>query len=176
MVKKLSILIAIVLLCVWSSPGSDNNTDSELQRSRWRPPIKLILPDLVLEKIETKSEPYGSDKVRVTISIWIFNNSNVDSNCCPTEEGKKNWKNANVGMFQVQLEARPYPGGIFSQKWGLGSTELKANERQRHTRVHTVKKGSRWQYRATADFGNWIREKNEDNNQKTQIWPMRIRF
>jgi len=178
MVKKLCILIVIILLCAWSSPGSEDNTDSELQRIRRRPPLRLILPDLVLEKIETKSEPYGSDKVRVTISYWIFNNSTADSMCCPTEEGKKKWEENPVMrlMYRVRLEARPYPGGIFSPLSGTSSTETKANERQKFTVGHTVKKGSRWQYRAIADYGNWIREKNEYNNQKTQYWPARMRY
>jgi len=177
MVKKLSILIAILLLCAWSSPGSENNTDSELQRTRWRPPIKMILPDLVLEKVEIKSEPYGSDKVGVTISYWIFNNSTANSSCCPTEEGKKNWKQKpqNVGLYQTRVEARAYPSGLFS-KIGSTGTETKANERQKYTEFHVVKKGSRWQFRVTADDGNWIREKNENNNQKTKIWPIRLRF
>ncbi|MBW1818319.1 MAG: hypothetical protein JRJ60_14315 [Deltaproteobacteria bacterium] len=177
MEKKLCIFVAIIMLCAWSSPGSENNAGSEQQRIKQRPPIKLILPDLVLEKIETKSEPYGSDKVRITISYWIFNNSTADSRCCPTEEGKKQWKEkpAMNLLYRTRVEARAYSGGIYSELGGTG-TETKANERQKYTATHVVKKGSRWKYRVTADYGNWIREKNENNNQKIQNWPMRIRF
>ncbi|MCJ7681129.1 MAG: hypothetical protein MUP70_10425, partial [Candidatus Aminicenantes bacterium] len=42
--------------------------------------------------------------------------------------------------------------------------------------VHIVNKGTKWQFRVTADYKNLIREKSENNNQKTQNWPLRMIF
>lgn len=175
--KKLCILMAIVAFCTWASPGYKNHFAQETQPVQRKPDIsRVILPDLVLEKIEVTSEPSGNDKVKLTVSYWIFNNSSADSRCCPTEEGTKNWEEnpAMNLLYNTRLEARSYPNGRFLRIGGTG-TETKANERQKYTEVHYVKKGTSWQCRATADFGNWIREKSEDNNQKTKVWPLRMK-
>lgn len=177
--KRILCIIAISALCLGFGPGIGADNEIELQQIKRRlSNIPLIIPDLVLEKIELKSEPYSSDKIKITISYWIYNDSSADSRCCPTEDGEKEWEKhpAMNLLYYARVESRAYPRGRFSQLGGLVGTETKAHERQKYTAVHIVKKGSKWQYRATADYKNLIHEKNENNNQKTQIWPMRIRF
>jgi len=177
MLKKFFTAVGILLFCVWIVPASDilpGHDDGQLQKKKDVPLTRIVLPDLVLEKIETKSEPYGEDKIKLDIKYWVYNNSTVDSSCCPTEEGKKAWEDNAITnqTYELRIEVRSYPNGRFKELRKIG-TQTRAGERQEYLASDTFKKGIRRQYRITADAFNWIKEKDENNNQKKKIWPLR---
>jgi hypothetical protein len=51
---------------------------------------------------------------------------------------------------------------------------MKVHEKGAYHAVEVIPVGKKRQFRITADHGNWINEKLEDNNQKKIIWPARI--
>lgn len=180
MSKKALIVLAVLFIFTLSISASDiisDKNDQSIQKRNLQSVTRINLPDLILEKIETQSEPYGTDQVRVTISYWVYNDSTADSSCCPTDAGKKAWTDdpATNLFYNFRIEVRSYPDGRFGQLGGMPLTLTRAKERQKFTAVDIVKKGARREYRITADPSNWIREKKEDNNRKTQIWPIRVR-
>jgi len=105
---------------------------------------------------------------------WVYNNSVASSTCCPTEEGKKAWEDNPVTnqTYELRIEVRSYPNGRFKELRKTG-TMTGPKERQEYQTSDTFKKGIRRQYRITADAFNWIKEKDENNNQKKKIWPLR---
>jgi hypothetical protein len=164
------IMAANFLISLTTSAGIPE--DNPAPQIKQRRPIRLVLPDLVLQKIETEAVPQGATRVRVNISYWVHNNSTVPSSCCPTEAGKKAWEDnpADNMLYRIRVEGRTLPSGTFTQLANGGSvgTMAKANETQKYTAsdVHSVR--VRKEYRVIVDYGNWIREKSENNNMMTK--------
>ena len=147
------------------------------QQIQKTPLQKKICPDLVLEKVKVTSEPWEPGKKKIKIEYTLFNNSSVSAYHCPTEEGLKAWKENPVWnlTFECSAMARSYPNGRYYKlpNGGKVGCILKPMERGTLYAVDIVPDGAVRQYRIRLDPGNWISETNEDNNQKTVMWPKR---
>lgn len=168
MSKRAILVVGIfLLLLVRMSPAGDGD-----QRQVERKPVFSILPDLVIESMSFEVQPQGNLQKRITISYVVYNDAPVPSTCCPTEDGKKAWEDnpAENSLYRIRVEGRNLPSGSFSPvaNGGYVSTVTKARERQTYTATEVVSVRARREYRVTLDYGNWIKEKKEDNNQMTK--------
>ncbi len=142
------------------------------------PVISPGKPDIVVEKIKVTSQTSQKPgKVFLKIEYWLSNKSSKRISCCPTEAGKNAWKDSpsTNNLFNVRVDARSYPKGRFS-KIGGTTTDLEPfeiNDRYQLYKYFNV--GQTIQIRVIADPKNWINEKNEKNNMKKIIWPLRVR-
>ena len=140
-----------------------------------KPTIVIKRPDIVVEKVKVTSEKANKPgKVRIKIEFILFNNSSVPTRCCPTKEGKKACEYPlDENCFKVRVESRSVPNEKFhSLTNGFKLvTLLKPYERQKWTVTEIISVPDSRQYRITADYGNWINEKNENNNVKLAKWP-----
>lgn len=74
-------------------------------------------------------------------------------------------------LFKCTVEARVYPIGNYRQDPnGSVGTLCKPHEKQTFHTVRTITPGMALQFRVKVDAENWIREKNENNNEKTYIY------
>lgn len=171
--KHLSAVMSFLFLFLWISAASGTTEGSPVQQLKQKLPTALRLPDLVLEKIELSSQAAGDNKKNVSISYWVYNNSTASSICCPTEEGKKAWQeNPSMNtLYRIRVEGRSLPSGSFSVLGYSGAnvtTKTDGRERQKYTATDTCSIRARREYRVTIDYGNWIHERKEDNNQLTK--------
>lgn len=174
MFKWLPIFLLISGLLI---PGALFGTQTQLKNRRF---ARLLRPDIMVESIKVSSEPWQGGKARhVKVEYVLFNDSSVHTNCCPTEAGKKAWKQKphNNLLFEIRVFARKLPNGRYYKLANGGSvgTHMKSKERGTYHATEVVPVGQKRQYKVIADFGNWINEKNEKNNQKTIIWPTRLK-
>ncbi len=148
-------------------------TTSSPPDSQLLAPTDPNLPDLIVEEIRFTIESSGSGGTNVRIWYTIGNQSDFLSRCCPTEEGKKAWKNNPVEncLFHVSLEERDYPSGRY-HCIASSSTELTPHQNQTFNQLVVVPSGKQRQYRVKVDPENWIREKNDANNEKEARWPI----
>lgn len=127
-------------------------------------------PDLVVESVNLILSSAGTG-ISVTVEYVYANTATVDSWCCPTEAGRTAWaqNGADNTLFQVKVYKRDYPSGVWSQLGGTLSTHLKAGEKAtaRATTTDTIARDSSREYKVVVDYGNWIMESKEDNNEKT---------
>lgn len=175
MFRKLFIPLSVICVSVWMI-GLWGRAEAKR-----RPRLDLVKPvqegarpDLLVENIEVSPEPLESGKIVLNIAYTIFNDSASPSRCCPTEEGKKVWKDNAImtNLFQTVIEAREYPKGqFFMIDIGTSSTELKAYERQTFHATEIFAPEMQWEFRVRLDPGNWIDENREDNNEMRLIWP-----
>jgi hypothetical protein len=173
MSKKICLTVSVfLLLSLWPLPAAETGDVSTLQEFKQRVPVTLILPDLVLEKIELETKPQGTTHKIVTVRYTVYNDSKADSFCCPTVAGRNAWNEngAYNSLYPIRVEGRNLPNGIFSPLTNGGKVHsvTKGNERQVGTATETILLRARREYRVILDYGNWIREKNENNNQKTK--------
>ena len=171
MIKKITfVLLSLCFIIVTISAQQ-----VELQKT---PSVVFVRPDIVVEKIRISSLPSQKPgKVFLKIEYWLSNKSSKRISCCPTEAGKKAWKDSpsTNNLFNVRVDARSYPNGRFS-KIGGTTTDLEpfeTNDRYQLYKYFSV--GQTVQIRVIADPKNWINEKNEKNNVKKMVWPLRVR-
>ena len=170
MFKKIFIILFLVSISVWFFDQMKAEEQVQVQK---KPPLQeLKRPDIILEKITITSEPAESGKVKVMIDYTIFNDSSVSTSCCPTEEGKQAWEKNPIWnlTFPVIVEMRLYPHGRYREIERSGQI-LHAHKKGTLHTVEYLPEGKRYEFRARVDPENWINEKNEDNNEKTKVWP-----
>lgn len=173
MSRKICLAVSVfLLLSFWAVPAVETSDVSTLQEFKQRAPVTLILPDLVLEKIELETKPQGTTHKTVIVKYTVYNDSKADSFCCPTVAGRNAWNenSAYNSLYPIRVEGRNLPNGIFTPLTNGGNVHsvTKGNERQTGTASEVVVSRARREYRVILDYGNWIREKNENNNQKTK--------
>ena len=135
------------------------------------------LPDIVVENIRVSSQSWNEPgKIMIRIDYTLFNDSARSTSCCPTAAGQAGWKQQPVAnlLFHIRVESRSYPKGRFVKltNGGTVGTSLKPKERAVFHATEVISADAARQYRVLADYGNWISEKNENNNSKTIIWPI----
>jgi hypothetical protein len=172
--KKIHVLVLLIVVSVWTILVSgDIEARSREQVEKPGQMEQLILPDLLVEKIVVESEPAEDGKIKLTLRYTIFNDSSVHTKDYPTEEGKKAWAKSppkNL-TFECTVEVRVYPMGNYTKVIsGSAGTMCAPHEKQTFHAVRTITPGMVLQFRVKADPENWIREKNEDNNEKTHIF------
>ena len=174
MIKKIHIWVLLVVIAAWTVLIS-SDTQAGVQEKLKVPGqiVELKLPDLLVDKIEVETEPAENGRIRLTLWYTIHNNSSVHTKDFPTEKGKEAWvKNPVTNLtFECTVEARVYPMGKFTEvTGGSAGTMCKPHEKQRFHAGRTITPGMVLQFRVKADPENWIREKNENNNEKTYIY------
>lgn len=172
MFKKAAFLLSILFLLI--------PYISTQQIDRHKVPLTVFeRPDIVVDKIKITSQPSQKPgKVRLWIEFWLSNNSSKHIKCCPTIAGKKAWNDSpsSEQLFRVRVDARYYPDGRFF-KIGGTTTDLLPNESNDKYQLSSYfLKGKNIQIRVVADPGNWINEKNEKNNVKKTMWPLRMKL
>jgi len=171
--KVLIMTLAVGLALGGIIMGAQVKTTSSPPDTQLQAPTDLKLPDLIVEEIKFTIESSGSGGTNVRIWYAIGNHSDFPSRCCPTEEGKKAWKNKPVEnfLFHVSLEERDYPNGKYHMI-AMVSTELTSHQNQVLNQLVVVPSGKQRQFRVKVDPENWIREKNDANNEKEARWPI----
>lgn len=143
--------------------------------------IPIIIPerpDIIVDNIKiTKLQSVKPGKVYVKIEFWLSNKSSKPTRCCPTIEGKNAWNDhpSEEQLFRVRIDARYYPNGRFFK---LNSTSTEMAPNQSHSRFQFQAyfiQNKMVQIRVVADPGNWINEKDENNNFKKVLWPVRTK-
>ena len=174
MFKKIHIFVLLVVVSVWTILICRDMQASGQEKIK--PPgqlEELILPDLTVEKIEIETEPAESGRIKLTLRYTIYNNSSVHTKDFPTAEGKKAWaKNpGNNLLFKCTVEAKAYPvGNYVIVNSGTAIDLCGPQEKKTFRMTKTITPGGVWQFKVKADAGDWIREKNENNNEKTDVW------
>jgi hypothetical protein len=173
---RCALISLLVLFTVVGAIHGVDKKDKKLPTSQSQPQpppmTAMTRPDLVVEKIEFTNEGTQGDGIRVRIAATVANKSAVSSSCCPTSTGKAAWQANPVTnlTFQIRFESRAYPTGKFTQAGGLIGTIHQPWQTGKYTHVEIVPKGTAREFRVTADYGNWIFETSETNNQKQATW------
>lgn len=171
MIKKNLLSVLTLVLIVSLIPAQD------IDKTKI-PELNLERPDIVVEKIKlTKMTSSKRGKVRLKIELWLANNSSKPTRCCPTIAGEKAWNDhpSEEKLFRVRVDAKYDPSGLYFKVGGT-STELKPSEKNYRCQFFgyfDLNKTLR--IRVIADYGNWINEKNENNNMKRMNWPLRVK-
>ena len=175
MFRKIFILISVISAAVWGIEISGRIEAKSRNRNEFANHTQeKAKPDLLVEKIEVSSEPLQSGKTVLNIAYTIYNDSPAPSRCCPTDQGKRAWKDNSImtNMFQSVIEAREYPKGqFFVIDIGTSSIELEAHERQTFYATEIFSPEMQWEFRVRLDPENWIDEEKEDNNEMLLLWP-----
>jgi hypothetical protein len=129
--------------------------------------------DLLVEKIEFKATPVPGKGTDLQILYTIYNNSSVPIRNCPTAAGKAMWNShpKTAYTFETIIGYRDYPNGVYKTLDTVG-WDLEGHCRFTFMAAQLVPAGCRRQYIIRADHNNWIDESNENNNDKTAIWPL----
>jgi hypothetical protein len=173
MFKKIHIFILLLVVSVWTGLiYGDIEARSQQEIPKPEHMDKLILPDLTVEKIEVQTEPAESGKIKLTLRYTIFNDSSVHTKDYPTEEGKKAWaKNPPKNLlFECTVEAKVFPIGNYRKVGGGMADWCGPHEKKTFHETRIISPGSILQFRVKVDPGDWIREMNEKNNEKTYTW------
>ena len=171
MFKKIVILLMILCFLIVTLPA-------QRIKMQEKQPIVFVRPDIVVDKIKVSSQPsQKAGKVFLKIEYWLSNNSSKHTRCCPTEAGKKAWKDSPAMnlLFNISVYAGTNPKMRFS-KIGTITTHLKPNESNYRCQHFAYFDSGKTVYvKVIADPENWINEKNEKNNVKKTAWPLRVR-
>lgn len=147
-----------------------------------KPPAEILkLPDIVVEKIKVSKLPWNErGKIMIRIDYTLYNNSSKNTKCCPTTAGLNGWEAspASNWLFNIRVEAKSDPNGMYKKlsNGGSVSTMMAPYERADFHATEVIPVTASKTYRVLADFGNWIREKNEDNNSRKAHWPVRVKI
>jgi len=156
---------AVAAAALFAAAGPVQNAGTE----------RLVKPDLLVEKIEFSPSPASGGGTQLTIRYTLYNDSAAPTRNSPTPAGKSAWSANPVNnfMFEAKIQVRDAAGGPWQDVATVG-LELGAHGRMTCNAVCPVPAGKRKDFRAIADWQNWIDESNENNNDKVASWPVTL--